>query len=349
MINVYTDVIQFKGSHYDFGAMQGELLQEGPLLSNRQKQWFSRPTHRFHINALEFESIISSFAPLIYEEIIGLQDSLQMNIEDAIRFFGGYYLEYVRSGCSIFTTDEYMVRNYDNDPLTYEGRLVLFQPTDGGYASIGPSMQITGRMDGINEYGLTMGYNFINTKQSADGFMCNMIGRIILETCRTVDEAVDLLKEIPHRHSFSYPLLDATGKTVVVEASPREVAIHSENICTNHFKKLTKENRYRMDDSIRRQDEIANQQKTIIHFIDAFNMMNDSKGGIFSTDYGSWSGTLHTAIYFPEHLQVGFAIGGDRLPYILSFKDWLRGKPLNVRRINGKLATKTPFVHMVKL
>lgn len=349
MINVYTDVIQFRGSHYDFGVMQGDLLKNSFLLENRMKQWFSRPTHRFNVDTAYYKQIMSQFAPKILDEIAGLQHTLDMSFEEAIRFFGGYYLEYVRSGCSIFTTPEYMVRNYDNDPLTYEGRFLLYAPTDDGNALIGPTMQVTGRMDGMNEHGLVMGYNFINTKQSADGFMCNMIGRLVLETCGTVDEAVDLLKELPHRHSFSYPLLDTTGTSVVVEASPREVAVHESNVCTNHFEKLTEENRYRMDDSLRRQQEMASQQTEIMNSLDAFNMMNDSKRGIFSTNYGAWSGTLHTAIYYPKTLQVGFALGGDRLPYMLKFNEWLQGEDLTVKRINGKLATKTPFAHMKKL
>lgn len=349
MIDVYTDVIQFRGSHYDFGVMQGELLKDSILLANRQKQWFSRPTHRFHIDVKQYKQIMSQFSPHILEEIIGLQESLAMTFEEAIRYFGGYYLEYVRSGCSIFTTEKYLVRNYDHDPLTYEGRFILYEPTDGGYASVGPSMQVTGRMDGINEHGLIIGYNFINTKKSADGFLSNMIGRIILEMCKTVDEAVELLQAIPHRHSFSYPLLDASGKSVVVEASPRKVAVHESNICTNHFKELTEENRYRMDDSIRRQDEMSKQETNIISSFDAFKMMNDSKREVFSTNYGSWSGTIHTAIYYPESLQVGFALGGDRLPYMIKFGDWLQGENLNVRRINGKLDTKTPFANMVEL
>src|SRR5699024_7016565 len=137
-IRVYTDVLQSQGSHYDFGVMQGELLQESNLLNNREKQWFSRPTHRFHTNTEQYEEIMSQFAPLILKEIAGLPDTLSMSFDDAIRYFGGYYLEYVRSGCSIFTTSEYMVRNYDNDPLTYEGRFVLYAPTDSGYASVGP-------------------------------------------------------------------------------------------------------------------------------------------------------------------------------------------------------------------
>lgn len=41
MLNIYSDVIQFRGSHYSFGYMQGKLLKNSPVLPNRKKQWFS--------------------------------------------------------------------------------------------------------------------------------------------------------------------------------------------------------------------------------------------------------------------------------------------------------------------
>ena len=61
---------------------------------------------------------------------------------------------------------------------------------------IGPSQRGTGRMDGMNEKGLVIGYNFMNRKNPGDGFICCMIGRLIVESCANVGEAVAMLKEI---------------------------------------------------------------------------------------------------------------------------------------------------------
>ncbi|MFS0674844.1 C45 family autoproteolytic acyltransferase/hydolase [Ornithinibacillus sp. 179-J 7C1 HS] len=346
MLPVYSDVIQFRGSHYDFGYYQGELLKDSPILVNREKQWGTKRKYHFTIDEKLVRTAIKRFAPEIWDEMEGLADALKWNMHDAIREFGGYYLEYGRSGCSIFTGEDYLVRNYDNHPASYEGRYMFYQPTDGGYAMVGPSMQITGRIDGLNEKGLAMGYNFVNRKKSGSGFICNMVGRLILEACATVEEAVDLLKEIPHRHSFSYILLDQKGKTHVVEASPRRVDVHHGNACTNHFEKLSEENRYRMDESVERQSTILNQGKNVINPYQAFHMMNDMDKGVFSPKYGAWAGTLHTAAYFPQDLKAWFSLGGNQQPIVFDFKKWLDGDRMMVRKIKGKLDVKTPFVNM---
>jgi predicted choloylglycine hydrolase len=55
-------------------------------------------------------------------------------------------------------------------------RYLLYQPNDGGLAQIGPTSRVTGRMDGMNEAGLVMGYNFMHRKHPANGFVCYMVG-----------------------------------------------------------------------------------------------------------------------------------------------------------------------------
>ena len=52
-------------------------------------------------------------------------------------------------------------------------------------------------MDGMNECGLVMAYNFMHRKKPANGFVCYMIGRLILENCKDVHEAIRLFKRNP--------------------------------------------------------------------------------------------------------------------------------------------------------
>src|SRR5699024_5413653 len=161
-------------------------------------------------------------------------------------------------------------------------------------------MQITGRTDGMNEKGLTMVYNFVNRVGSGNGFVCNMIGRMILETCANVNEAILLLKNIPHRTLFNYILLDPSGETYVVETSPRRVEARKSNISTNHFEILTEENRYRMDDSLRRTNILEENQSGNLEVFHAYRLLNNPKKEIFSDKYDASAGTIHTSAYLPK-------------------------------------------------
>lgn len=345
MREIYSDIIQFRGTHYEFGRFQGNKIKNTLTIKNRKNQWKVR-IPRFSIEEKETRNVIKQFAPGIWEEILGLQDSLEWPIESILQEFGGYRLDYVHSGCSVMTGRNYLIRNYDYHPKTYEGRYTLFQPSDNGYAIIGPSQRVTGRMDGMNEKGLAIGYNFMNRKRPKDGFICCMIARLVLEVCANVEEAADMLQEIPHRHSFSYIVFDRTGKTLVIEASPRGTEIREATICTNHFEMMKKENRHHLKDSLRRSSILENNQSANLTAEEAFQLLNDKEKGIFSEDYGSWAGTIHTSAYFPTEMKSWFVLGSSRTPVELDFDNWLKGNDLSFPRIKGEINTSIPFVHM---
>ncbi|TGB03854.1 C45 family autoproteolytic acyltransferase/hydolase [Halobacillus salinus] len=345
MQQIHSNILQFRGTHYDFGYMQGEELRDSLTVKNREKQWRVRKP-RFTVEEQEVKDSITRFAPGVWDELLGLRDALDWPMERVMMEFGGYRIDYKRSGCSIMTGEGYMIRNYDYMPKTYEGRYSLFQPTDQGYAIIGPTQRITGRMDGMNEKGLVMGYNFMHRKRPGDGFICCMIGRMILEACANVEEAVEMLKDIPHRHSFSYTVFDNSGKTYVVEASPRGVEVRESDVCTNHFEILTKENRHHLVDSMKRMDAIKSNRPSIESAYDAFRMMNDTDKGVFSKLYSNWAGTIHTAGYLPKEMKALFALGGDQEPVEFDFSKWLAGEDLTEARINGEVDTEIPFAHM---
>ncbi len=345
MKEIYTDVIQFRGSHYDFGYMQGEKLRGSLSVMNRENQWKVRKP-RFTINIEETKAAILAFAPGIWDELLGLQAALEWPLDRVLKEYGGYRLDYVRSGCSILTGDHYLIRNYDYHPKTYEGRYVLFQPSDIGYAMIGPSQRVTGRMDGMNEKGLAIGYNFMNRKNPGDGFICCMIGRLILESCANTEEAVAMLKEIPHRHSFTYVVYDKSGETFVVETSPRGVEVRQSNACTNHFEIMKHENRNHLEDSKRRLGVMLEHQDAHKKAKQAFRLLNDRNKGVFSDLYSSWAGTIHTTAYLPREMKAWIALGGDREPVEFDFGKWLEGEEIHVNVIKGEIETNIPFLHM---
>ena len=76
-----------------------------------------------------------------------------------------------------------------------------------------------------------------------------------------------------------------------------------------------------------------------------YALMNGRDRGVFSTNYGAWSGTIHTSIMRPKTLQMGFTLGSDRLPYIVDFQKWVDGEDLRVKQINGQLETTGTFMN----
>ncbi|WP_068675555.1 C45 family peptidase [Oceanobacillus sp. Castelsardo] len=347
MKQIYSDIIQFRGSHYEFGYLQGKQLKDSFIVNNRKRFWkLRRP--KFQINQNETKQMLNHFAPGIWEEIEGLRDALNEPMEEILLNYGGYRVEIEKSGCSIFTGKDFMVRNYDYHPKTYEGRFSIFQPNDVGFAIIGPQQRITGRMDGMNEHGLVLGYNSIHRKKPKDGFVCHMIGRIILENCKDVGDAIMMLKEIPHRHSFSYIVLDKKGETYIIEASPRSIQIRQSNMCTNHFELQQDENKRFLDDSYRRLQAMDEQQEQATDVSKAFRLMNDTDKGVFSKEYQNWAGTIHTSTYLPNEMKVGFALGGDQEPTVFDFKKWLNGENISLKQIIGNIDTNLNFAHMEK-
>ncbi|WP_080873944.1 C45 family autoproteolytic acyltransferase/hydolase [Oceanobacillus timonensis] len=348
MKRVSTNVIQFRGTHYEFGYHQGTLVKNHILIKNRENQWKVR-TPLFSINIQETKRIFQEIAPAIWEELLGFAEALEWPMERVLLEFGGYRVKLNRSGCSILTGKDYLIRNYDYHPKTYDGFFSAFQPADTGYAVIGVTQKVTGRCDGMNEKGLAMGYTFMHRKRPKDGFVCYMIGRMILETCADIDEAVSLLKQIPHRGSFSYVLFDHKHtEATIVEASPRNVEVRKGTACTNHFQIMKEENRHYLKDSKRRLEMMENHQSSLLNKEEAFQLLNGTENGVFSKLYGQWAGTIHTSAYFPSTLEAWLALGGDQQPVIFDFASWLKGNDFPISAVTGTIDTDIPFVHMEK-
>ncbi|MCD8908376.1 C45 family autoproteolytic acyltransferase/hydrolase [Staphylococcus arlettae] len=340
---VQSDIMTHRGSHFDLGVKTAQWMQQTPLLKNREKEWRKRMP-RFDIHIKETYDIFQTYAPHIWEEIKGMQEVLNLPSNQMVLNFAHYrFTPLKNSGCTVYLGNDYMVRNYDYHPATYDGRYLLFQPTDGGLAQIGPTSRVTGRMDGMNEAGLVMGYNFMHRKKPGDGFVCYMIGRLILQYCKDVEDAIKLLKTIPHRSSFSYIVMDKALNHAIIEVSPRSIDVRYDNTCTNHFQLLTHENRNYTKESKARLDRLNQSTQHQLNKFDAFELFNNPDFDIYSKLFNSWSGTIHTSMYEPQQLGAWISLGENSKPTYFDFQQWLNGTSLDVSTFKGYIDTDLTF------
>ncbi|MDR8631573.1 hypothetical protein XD03_14180 [Staphylococcus aureus] len=62
MQQVTSDIMTFRGSHFELGVKTGKWLQQTPLLKNREKEWKKR-VPRFDIDVNETYQIFQTYAP----------------------------------------------------------------------------------------------------------------------------------------------------------------------------------------------------------------------------------------------------------------------------------------------
>lgn len=92
---------------------------------------------------------------------------------------------------------------------------------------------------GINEHGLAIGQSSSAAPVDEDEVLCSFLNYLLLERCKTVEEATEFVGQYQTGHNFT--LADAAGNVAVIEAIPekkvvrkakdKETAIFS----TNHF------------------------------------------------------------------------------------------------------------------
>jgi predicted choloylglycine hydrolase len=97
-----------------------------------------------------------------------------------------------------------------------------------------------GVLSGMNEHGLTLANMEVDRGLRLPSAMpYTLLYRTILERCRTVDEAIALLRATPRQTANNLMLMDASGDRAVVEITPDDVTVRRASnsqalISTNH-------------------------------------------------------------------------------------------------------------------
>ena len=157
--------------------------------------------------------------------------------EVAHRMLSGYNPPPVVAACSAAAWTRRggpaLVRNYDFDVAFTTGCIESTRWL--GRRVIAMREAAWGCLDGMNEDGLVVSLTFGGRLAQGRGFAMPLVLRYVLETCRTVGEAVATIARIPVSMAQNVLVLDGSGRlaTVFVGAD-RDAAVSAEAVCTNH-------------------------------------------------------------------------------------------------------------------
>ncbi len=117
--------------------------------------------------------------------------------------------------------------------------LIFYPQGRYAFASIAwPGM--IGVLSGMNEHGLTVANMEVDRGRRLPSAMpYTLLYRTVLERCRTVDEAIELLKNTPRQTANNLMIMDESGDRVVAEITPDGVTVRrapadAALISTNH-------------------------------------------------------------------------------------------------------------------
>jgi len=332
--NFNVSIFQIRDSSFQIGLKTGEKIRNTSILKT-----FESIT-RQEIDLHNMKSIYSAFAPHLLEELEGLAQGLEIPMNKAAALFSGYDVPKTEAmGCSTLLTKEYYVRNYDFSPALYDGIFSLVQ-ADKAFAAAGYNLQILGRHDGVNEKGLVAGLHFVSHDGYAKGVSPWASIRMVLDGCSSIDDAVAMLKEIPHSACYNFSLGDQKGNMAEVEASSEKVIVRygeSALACVNHFQdeQLTSKNRDSIEGSIQRNKHLLWLMDKRLSHHDMFYHFKSVESPIFFTDYENLFGTLHTFSYSYQHSRILTTIARSEQVLDINFLDWVNGEDILEGSISG--------------
>jgi predicted choloylglycine hydrolase len=243
--------IELRGDPATIGREYGRQCAKTIRLLHEQyiREWFG--DEQRYRQALQVASQFREFLPPEYHaEIDALAAAADMT-PDAVLLANSFLDFAAGSGCSTVALPAVAApdgvarfgRNLDFPSLNVADKhsiVLVVHPKDRyAFAAVTwPGM--LGVLSGMNEHGLTLANMEVSRKPLPPRAMPYIyLYRTILERCRTVDEAVALLRKTPPQSANNLMLMDAAGNRAVVEITPEKVVVRSGSplaalVSTNH-------------------------------------------------------------------------------------------------------------------
>jgi predicted choloylglycine hydrolase len=196
--------------------------------------------------------VYREYYPELLEELSGMADGVGSNPEQLIfRFICGeifFYTDMLKlnRGCTIFGIKNkngvFVGRNYDWEPAATPlaaSHTVLNSEKNSFIAFTVLGIGSNSVEDAINDKGLYVGITFADNHRWSFGLSSLHIGKLVAETCTTVDEALAVFAKVPLCCPKNYFIADKHGDMAVVEhTSERYRVLYPKDgilIQTNHY------------------------------------------------------------------------------------------------------------------
>lgn len=351
---VFQHVI-LKGDAYQIGKIQAEAVKHIPELVGFLRSGAGK------FSPQQFEKVTTQmehFCPGINAEMEGFADGLGIPLADLV--YSSY--TYLPKGkCSHFAllpsrTEEgrtLIGRSYEFGVETEDLRLCTVQANDK-FAFIGSSLIFFGFTEGMNEHGLVVTMSAGGMPSGLepgmrapiqDGFQFWFVIRSVLERCKTVDEAVRLIKEIPTCGNPNLIVADKSGEAALIEIfGPHKGvkkidSLSSEQmVCsTNHFTLpdmmdyrdpvwVNSKTRY---DAI--QSRLGSTQKVNRQNLKSL-LSDEYPKGLACHFYEEWFGTLRSMIFDPQAGDIEMCFGSpvDGVWHHINFNSPMNSYPIQL-------------------
>ncbi len=218
---------RFKKSHYEAGFKWGKrLLKNNQIISNKPTFKITEERRTFAKKCLP---IYKKYYPEILEEIKGLAAGQQSSYEDYYTFLLSMYCFEFNNHCTCLAlkNKENIIFGRNSDFLVSLEKLYMncLYNLDNVYAFNGNTTAFIEIEDGINEYSLAIGLTFIYPAIIKPGFNSGLLVRYLLEKCKSTEEAIKKLKELPIASQQTLTIADAKGDIAVIECNCENIKI----------------------------------------------------------------------------------------------------------------------------
>ena len=264
-------------------------------------------------------SLVEQLSLDLWQEIQGIADTLDICPKKLF-----YQLEHIgiNPGCtqiaSKFEGQCYLARSYDFSDTIYDFRLATNHYKDS-YRSIGFACSIYGRLDGMNEHGLAISMaaaGMPGAQSSHEGIHFWTLIRVLLDRCSTVNEARELIRDVPSIAVVNLMLVDASGDMLCVELDGaskefREPKPNEDYLCaTNHFIKKIRPNSSVFKNSTVRYNQAIQLLQKVRHIDELKEFFELSYPmGACCRDFDNFFGSLHAVIYDTVNTNVHISFG----------------------------------------